>query len=59
VAARPARQAHERVQFVLTTNVEAARGRFEALTLTPMRVADLAEVVKTQFDGLARLERFQ
>jgi hypothetical protein len=49
----------DRVQFVLASDVEAARGRFEAVTLTPMRVADLAEVVKTQFDGLARLERFE
>ena len=29
--------ADDKVQFVLTSDVEAARGRFAALTLTPMR----------------------
>jgi hypothetical protein len=49
----------DRVHFVLTSDVAAARGRFEAMTLTAMRIADLAEVVKQQFDGLALLERFE
>ena len=49
----------DNVHFVLTTDIDAARTRFEAMTLTPVRVADLAAVLKTQFDGLALLERFQ
>ena len=50
--------AGDKVQFVLTSDVEAVRGKFAATTLTPMRVADLAEVIKTQFDGLALLRPF-
>ena len=48
-----------KVHFVLTTDVGAARTRFEAMTLTPVRVADLAAVLKAQFDGMALLERLQ
>ena len=47
------------VHFVLTTDIGAARDRFEAVTLTPIRVADLADVIKKQFDGLALLERLE
>ena len=49
----------DNVHFVLTTDIDAARTRFEAMTLKPVRVADLAQVLKTHFDGLALLERLE
>ncbi len=44
-------------EFVLTTDVEAARRQWASTDISVIDVVELAEVVKTQFDGLALLTK--
>jgi hypothetical protein len=41
--------------FVLTSNIDAARDRLKAMDVKLIDIVTLADVIKTQFDGLAVL----
>jgi hypothetical protein len=49
----------QQTAFVLTTDVEATYARFDREDAKALRVADLAVVLKTMFDGIALLSHLK
>ncbi len=46
-------------EFVITTDVNAARDHFDSVGVPLVRIVDLSELIRSDFDGMALIGRFK